>query len=357
MTFFSLFKHKGGIWMLTERQSFILQTIIRLHADFGLPVGSKTLLNETELPYSSATVRNEMSALEEMGYIEKTHTSSGRVPSLKGYRFFIDRLMQPEKISKEVNKKIHASLKDNFNQIDDVIRHSADVLSKLTNYTAIVLGPQSNYCRVTGFRIVPLNQRQMMAVIVTDNGGVENLIFQLPEGIESNDIEAMVRIFNDQLVGFSLLDVSKKLQNEIPMMIHKYARSASGLLKLFADSVDVSAEDTMHIGGKMNFLDYADSMELSQIKSLYELIERKNELARLLSDADREIGVKIGHELNHDLFSKFSLVTGSFNIEGHGHGLVAVLGPTSMSYEKTIGLLDSFRRELAHVLLQYYLLD
>ena len=343
--------------MLTEIQISILQAIIQLYTTTDQPIGSKTLLEATDMPYSSATIRNEMSQLEENGFLEKTHTSSGRVPSLKGYRFYIDRLMQPESVSLEVNRKIHSSLTDGFTQIDDVIRHSADVLSRLTNYTAIVLGPEAQSYKLTGFRIVPLTDRRMMAILVTDNGTVENMVFHLPNTVESEDIETMVRIFNDRLVGYTLLEVYEKLQQDIPALIQKYARSASGVLQLLAKEVRPAKKDSMHIGGKMNFLDYADNMEINQIKSFYELIDRKYELADILSEMNRDIDVKIGGELKHDLFSNFSLVTGSYLITGHGQGLVAVIGPTSMSYEKTIGLLNSFRHELADVLLQYYLLD
>lgn len=341
--------------MLTERQIQILQAIIQLHTKLDQPIGSKTLLNETDIAYSSATIRNEMSQLEEKGYLEKTHTSSGRIPSLQGYRFYIDQLMKPSKISKTESKKIHQALGEEFRQIDDVIRHSADVLSQLTNYTAIVLGPESLSQRLTGFRIVPLTSRQMTALLATESGFVENLLFQLPPNVEAEDIEIMVRIIENELVGLPLMEVYNKLQNEIPLLIQKYARTAEGILQIVTDSMVQSDLDRVHVGGKMNFLDYTENIERSKIKSIFELIDHKNELANLLTTANRGINVKIGEELNNELFNEFSLVTGSYMVENYGKGIVAVLGPTSMSYEKTVGLLDSFRRELAEVLLQFYL--
>src|SRR5699024_6294073 len=126
--------------------------------------------------------------------------------------------------------------------------------------------------------------------------------------------------------------------------IKKYARTAGGIFRLLADGVLQSKKEPMHIGGKMNFLDYADNIERAKIKSIYEMIEHKYELADILSGANLGIDVRIGEELNNELFSDFSLVTGTYMVEGHGKGIVAVLGPTSMSYEKTIGLLNSFRR-------------
>lgn len=343
--------------MLTERQMYVLQTIIQLYTKIGHPVGSKTLLDETDMPYSPATIRNEMSQLEEWGYLEKTHTSSGRVPSLKGYRFYIDHLMIPGEEEEKQGKKLHLSSEKEFKQLDDVIQHSANVLSRLTSYTAIVLGPAAQSCKLTGFRIVPLNDRQMMAILVTDTGMTENMLFDLPPSVRPADVEAMVRIFDEELVGLSLLEVYKKLQNQIPFLIQKYAQTAEGILHIISDTVQHTNKESMHIGGKMNFLDYTEHIEKSRIKSIYEMIEHKSELAQMLAEMNRGIDIRIGSELNNELFSDFSLVTARYRVEGHGKGIIAVLGPTSMSYERTIRLLQSFKNELADELLKFYLSD
>ena len=341
--------------MLTERQLLILKAIVQLFTKYEQPIGSKKLLDETQMSYSSATVRNEMSQLENKGYLQKTHTSSGRIPSLKGYRLYIDHLLELQHLASEDQNKMQLDLGAEFKQMDDVIRHSADVLSQLTNYTAIVLGPEHHSHRLTGFRIVQLNKRQMMAILVTDNGSVENMTFQLPQSVKPEDLEKLIRIINEELVGDTLLEVYEKLKHEIPILIQKYARSAEGIMTLFSNSFLPSKKDTVHISGKMNFLNYTDTIEASKIKSIYESMNHKSELITLLTEMNRGIDVRIGEELKNELFSEFSLVTGSFIVKDHGKGIVAVLGPTNMSYEKTIGQLNSFRHELSNALLKFYL--
>lgn len=341
--------------MLTERQKLILEKIIQLYTKYGQPIGSKTLLSETELTFSPATIRSEMSRLEERGYLEKTHTSSGRVPSFTGYRFYIDHLMDSDFQPDRTEKPIDLASSNKFNQLDDVIQHSANVLSRLTSYTAIVLGPAAQTCRLTGFRIVPLTKSQMMAILVTDTGMTENMVFNLPSSVKASDIESMVRIFDDQLIGYTLMEVYDKLQTDIPLLIQKYATSAEGLLGIITETVHHSQKDNMHIGGKINFIDYTENIGRSKIKSIYEIIEHKNELASLLANMNRGIDIRVGQELQNELFSDFSLVTASYRVEGYGQGIVAVLGPTNMSYEKTIHLLHSFKNELSDELLKFYL--
>ena len=339
--------------MLTERQLNILRLIIQIYTATSIPVGSKTLMNEG-IKTSSATIRNDMSALEELGLIEKTHSSSGRVPSVKGYRFYVDNLLQPDTISNQDLSKIQASFGQQYHAINEIIEKSAKILSELTSYTAFSLGPEVNERRLTGFRIVPLNNHQLMAIIVTDRGNVESQVFTIPENVSSQDIEKTVKIINDKLVGQPLMTVYQKLRTEIPMILQKHYQTPAGIMFLFDSMLGHAFEDRVFVGGKMNVLDFDVLHDISEFKSVYSLMDNTDQLTSLITPVDDGIGIRIGHELNNELLEKMSLITASYEVTGHGKGTIALLGPTNMSYAKMFGLVDAFRVELARELANYY---
>ena len=197
--------------MLTNRQSLILQLTVNDFIESAQPVGSRQLSEKKEAPFSSATIRNELAELEEMGYLEKTHTSSGRVPSEKGYRFYVDHLLTPEKLKMEDSFQMRSLFQEKIVETEELIRKSATILSDLTNYTSVLLGPDTSLHAVKRFSIVPLDETTAVAIIVTDNGRVENRLFTVPEGFNASDIEKMVNILNDRLVGTPLVQLQKSL--------------------------------------------------------------------------------------------------------------------------------------------------
>lgn len=340
--------------MLTERQILILKSIIFLYTNYGTPIGSKTLMTEAGLKYSSATIRNEMVRLEELGFIEKTHSSSGRIPSIKGYRFYVDHLVCPMEVQKKDLVTIQKSFSNEFHQLDEIVSQSAELLSQLTSYTAISLGPELKDSRLTGFRLVPLTENKVMVILVTDKGHVENQMFSLPKTIQPHDLEKMVNIFNERLVGHTLIEVFKKLETEIPNLINKYAKSAVGITSALDAFILKAGQDQIHVGGRMNMLDYSNGMDVEKFKLIYSLMEDQHDLAHLLSPHHSGIEVKIGQELDDERFEGFSLITAGYNVIGYGTGLIALLGPTSMPYSKMISLVDVFRNELSKKVLNYY---
>lgn len=343
--------------MLTERQLNILRLLIQTYTSTGVPVGSKTLMNEG-IKASSATIRNDLGLLEELGLIEKTHSSSGRIPSVEGYRFYVDNLLQPSTVSSRDLSLIKGSFGQEFSAIDDIIKRSAEILSDLTSYTAFSLGPDVKDRRLTGFRMVPLNSQQIMAIIVTDKGNVESQVFNIPEDVSNEDLEKMIQLINDTLVGEPLLTVYQKLRTEIPLLLQQYFHTPAGVMNLFNEILGHAFEERVYVGGQMNLLDFDVMTDLSQFKSVYSLMDNPDQLTELISPADSDIDIRIGHEINNDLLENMSLITASYDVAGHGKGTIALLGPTNMSYSKVLGLVDAFRQELSQELTEYYrLLD
>ncbi|MFD1430947.1 MULTISPECIES: heat-inducible transcriptional repressor HrcA [Lacticaseibacillus] len=342
--------------MLTKRQLLVLKEIIRLFTETGQPVGSKTLMTELPIHVSSATIRNDMAALEEQGLINKTHSSSGRVPSTKGYRYYLDNLVEPAEATPRELAAIQQGFGGHFYKIDEIVAQSARILSNLTSYTAISLGPEVSTIKLNGFRLVPLGNRQVMAILVTSNGNVENQLFTLPPNVASEDIEKAIRIINDQLVGMPLNQVANRLATDVPALLFKYLSSADGFLDIFGNVLRQAAAERFYVGGRLNLMDFLGDADVPQLKQLYSLIDDENgDINKLLGPNDEGgVHVRLGSELTPDVLSNLSLITASYSVGDHGRGMIALIGPTQMPYSKMIGLLDTFRSELAKRLTSYY---
>ncbi|HLR92443.1 MAG TPA: heat-inducible transcriptional repressor HrcA [Atopostipes sp.] len=344
--------------MLTERQLLILNKIIERFTKDGQPVGSKTLVEDGAVDASSATIRNEMSVLEELGYIEKVHSSSGRVPSVKGYRFYVDHLMRPKRVNTKERSKIKSSMNSQIYEMSDVFYQSAELLSELTNYTAIVLGPQSKQQTLTGFRILPLNQRQMMLVMQLDNFEVQNMIFKIPEGLRTEYIRQVTDFMNRNLVGESLHTVYYALKNDLPSLFEKYLAMNWDVTEMLERTLLHFKDDQLFVSGKTNILDFTEDMDIRQVKDLYNLLDNEGTLFTLfnsLYDRQRTYDIRIGKEFDDQLFESFSLMTVPYQDDQFGGGFIAVLGPTNMTYDSTLGVIQVLREELLDRLEDFYL--
>ncbi|WP_438763612.1 heat-inducible transcriptional repressor HrcA [Enterococcus sp. AZ194] len=339
--------------MLTQRQNNILRLIIQNYTSNGSPVGSKKLM-EDGIQASSATIRNEMKSLEDVGLLLKTHSSSGRIPSMAGYRYYVDHLLKPTRVNNDDMQVIHQSFGQEFHEINEIIRQSAEILSSLTSYTAFSLGPEIKERRLTGFRIVPLNDRQIIAIIVTDKGNVESQVFTIPTAISSPDLEKMVQIINDKLVGQPLLTVYQKLRTEIPMILHKYFQTTEGILDLFDSVFGQTFEEKIYVSGKMNVLNFEPQQDLNQFKSMVSFMKDSDGLTQLLAPINGSIQIRIGSEMGNELLQNMSMIQATYEIENHGRGTIALLGPASMPYSRMFGLVDTFRNELGSKLAEYY---
>lgn len=350
-------KSEGDI-MLTERQELILKTIIQDFTNTHEPVGSKTVMNQLPIKVSSATIRNEMAVLEDKGLIEKTHSSSGRIPSTEGYRYYLDNLVQPLQLPEEMYHEIGYQFDQPFNQVDEIVKEAAKILSDLTDYTAFAEGPEAKDVMITGFRIVPLAPRQVMAILVTSDGGVKNQVYTLPRHISGEEIEQAVRLINDQLVGRNLKDINKDTFAQLSSN-NVVGKNLPEFLELLESVIKDAASEQMYVDGQLNLLSNAENSDLQEIKSLYELINSNHLAGQLidLSDSQKEkypVHVRLGSELQNDLLKDFSLVTAEYSVGNYGRGTIAILGPRNMPYSEMIGLMEYFRQELARKLLDYY---
>ena len=343
--------------MLTDRQLLILRLIIQLYTETLEPVGSKKLMETADLPYSSATIRNEMMKLEELGYLEKYHKSSGRVPSNKGYRFFLDYILpqEPAEVLPQTQARIRSKLQNPMYEMQELFHMSADILATLTNYTCISVGPELSSSRLIGFRLVRLSDTQVMAILVTDKEYVENKVFSIPAQVSEDDLERIVKIMNEELVGLPLSQVILRLKKDIPLLMKKYMESQIMIVNAINEMVNHFEKDRLHVAGKRHLLNYIDShSDVEQLKDVYRLMEDSDILHQLVTTDTKDIQIRLGYEMNNPLLEEFSLITASYDTPTNDKGVIALLGPVNMPYQKVISIVDSLRNELSLSMNQYY---
>jgi heat-inducible transcriptional repressor len=336
--------------MLTNRQLLILRLTVDDFIKSAQPVGSRQLSKKPEAPFSSATIRNDMADLEELGYLEKTHTSSGRVPSEKGYRFYVDHLLKEEKLNLEDSNQLRSIFQEKIMETEELIRKSATILSDLTNYTSILLGPDSSMHVVKRFSIVPLDKDTAVAIIVTDNGHVENRLFNVPKGYTASDIEKMVNILNERLIGTPLIHLQKTLVKETKMILERHIDKAGELYASFQEAVAIAPEERLYFGGKMNMMTQPEFNDVHKMKMFLDLIEKGAPATTFFNDVRTGIAVRIGSENNHYAMEDFSVITATYSAGEIMKGSIAIVGPTRMDYGRVITLLDLLSSDLSREL-------
>lgn len=333
--------------MLTERQLLILKVTVDDYIQSAQPVGSNQLSKKSELPFSPATIRNEMADLEKMGFLEKTHTSSGRIPSQKGYRYYVDHLLTPRALPKQDIMQLHSIFDDKIAETEEIIKRSAMILSELTNYTAILLGPDIRKHTVKRLSIVPLGADTAVAIIVTDSGHVENRVFPIPAGLDPSDIEKMVNILNERLTGVSLNELHKRLEQETLTVFRQHVNRYAELLSTFRQAVIVPHEDNVYYGGKLNILKQPDFHDIQKIRDLMDVIEEAKHIPMIVPAGSLGLQIRIGSENALTAMEDCSVITVSYAIGEEQMGSVAIVGPKRMDYKRVVTLLDILSGDLS----------
>ncbi|WP_336881825.1 heat-inducible transcriptional repressor HrcA [Priestia koreensis] len=333
--------------MLTERQLLILQVIIDDFIRSAQPVGSRTLSKKEDISFSSATIRNEMADLEELGFIEKTHSSSGRVPSEKGYRYYVDHLISPQLLTVADISKVKSLFAERIFELEQVVQKSAQILSELTNLTSIVLGPRVITHRLKQIQILPLSGESAVAIIVTDTGHVESKTISVPKAVRGTDLEKMVNILNERLVGVPMVELHDRIYKEIAVLLRAHIHEYEQSVEMISNILHVDNEEKIFIGGKTNMLNQPEFNDINKVRSLLTMIEQEDQVTRLLHSNKLGIQVKIGRENQESAMENCSLITATYSLGGEQLGKIAVLGPTRMEYSRVISLLQLFSHDFA----------
>ncbi|TJY43466.1 heat-inducible transcriptional repressor HrcA [Cohnella pontilimi] len=340
--------------MLSERQKMILTAIVDDYIRSAEPVGSRSISKRADVSFSPATIRNEMADLEELGYLEQPHTSAGRVPSNKGYRYYVDHLVTPGGVQEEDVRRIRSFFAEKMTHWEDVIGHASTILSQLTNYTSIVLGPEMFTTSLKHFQLVQLNEHSAVAIIVTNTGHVEHRPVTIPEGIEIHDLEKMVRMLNDKLIGVPFIRVKSVLHSEIASELARYVDRCEEILNVLEQSLADQKDPRVYLSGAANMLSQPEFKDVDKAKNILDVLEETTKLSQLFSSAPGGIQVKIGTENTMEAINQCSLITATYTLDGQSLGTIGILGPTRMEYGKVISLLDYLSQDIAVLMSRWY---
>ena len=332
---------------ITERKCNILKIIVEEFIETAQPVGSKTLIDKFNLPFSSATIRNEMQELEENGYLEKPHTSAGRIPSSKGYRFYVEHL-RSHSHRNDLSTRFESMFNNRTVEIQEIIRQTSQVLSQMTNLTSIVLGPKADEELLAKIQLVPINESSAVVLIVTSKGYVEHRTFKIPDGCDSIDLQNCVDIMNDRLVGTPILEVNNKLSILAPIIADR-VREHEQILKSFFDAFLKLTNERIKVYGQNNMFDMPEfTQDLNQLKSMTEILS-KDDIWRNLTNRDG-IAVKIGTENMVQELQNATVVTSQISVNGEEKGTIALIGPTRMDYDAVLDAVEFVTRKIQELM-------
>lgn len=322
---------------LTQRQRIIFKKVVERFTYCAEPVGSKVLMELLDFPISSATIRNEMATLEKKGLLEKPHTSSGRIPSKFGYRYYVEHLMVTS-----LEDPIKESLQQVFSQrhytLDEVVEKSCQILSDMTNLTSVVLGPDASSQKLAHVQLVPVNEKSAVALIITNTGHTENKMFHFDEAVSLEDLKNCTDLMNEQLSGVPIHEVFQKMQEIKSLMAAKLIRHEV-LFEAFTEAFMKFASEKVIVSGRTNMLYQPEFNDINKLKRLMKILEN-SELFRQWANQAKNQAIPIGSRNELIQIGDCSVITAKFHFNDLEEGQLMVIGPNRMQYSKVIALMD-----------------
>lgn len=337
---------------MDARKFRILQAIIDDYILTAIPVGSRTISKKYEMGLSSATIRNEMSDLEELGYLDQPHVSAGRIPSAKAYRLYVDQLLQNGSIRTGDAADVRAYFTNRAQQMEDVISRAAQALSGLTHYTSLVMSPKGAELRIRTLQLVPVSSQSALLVIVTDGGIMRDSVIRVGSEMDSDALYAVSRMLTERLSGHTLSEAlaliketERDMQAERPVL--------SGVAE-FLNAVDSEGgKAKLTLGGASNILNFPEYSDVEKARCFLSVLETKDKLLKLMENhGEMAFTVRIGPETGIPELEDCSLVTATYRLSDNTHGTIGVIGPTRMQYGRVLSVLSAMGKQLTDLLRQ-----
>lgn len=328
---------------LDKRKRKLLQAIIEEYIETAEPVSSGNLVKELEC--SSATIRNEMAELEKIGFLEKTHTSSGRIPSQKGYRYYVDQLMRDDKLTKKEMEIIKERLETKVNALEDLTRIATTTLSEITHYTTITIAPDVQKHTIIDIKFVLLGSRVLMAVILTDSGIIRESIIKFDEDIVQEQVDDLTFIFKNKLVGKPLETMNAPLEE----FIMNEMKTGINIIKKVIDEINkiILESQQIYLDGANKVIDMPEFKKVDIAKEFLNVLDAKDLVADVLNTGVAEnINIYIGEETEKEELKNFSIVTFNHLLEDKDIGTIGIIGPTRMDYSKVISVMKYISKKL-----------
>jgi heat-inducible transcriptional repressor len=323
---------------IDTRTQHLLKTLINHHIADGQPVGSKTLTTSSGLDLSSASIRNIMKDLEDAGFISSPHTSAGRIPTHKGYRFFVDSLVTMKSPNKADLDILQSSLQTSNSK--DLVNITADILSSMTNFAGVVMLPKAKKISFKHIEFLNLSKQRILVIIVTSDGSVQNRVLDTQEEYDQSTLIEASNFFNDHYKDLDISKIKEKIIDELSTMKKNMTNLMSAAVEL---SINPKLDENLILTGQGKLLDTVDlSQNVKSIKKIIELFEKKTALLQLLEKSHHSSGMQIfiGEESGYQALDECSIVTAPYQSDGEVLGILGVIGPTRMAYERVIPIVD-----------------
>jgi heat-inducible transcriptional repressor len=335
---------------MDKRAQILLKTLVEHYISDGQPIGSRTLLQHSGLDVSPATIRNVMSDLEQLGFIASPHTSAGRVPTQKGYRLFVDSLLTVQPLGSQAVQQLKSGLSSpNPNEL---INSAADMLSQLTQFAGLVMIPKRKRIAFKHLEFLPLSETRVLVIIVTSDGNVQNRIILADKPYSSSELTQASNYFNSHYAGQTFEEVQQNLHQELQQMQSDMNRLMSAALAA-SSSQAKGKKDGVIIAGERNLLQVDElSTNVTSLRKLFELFERRTSLMQLLDNSQHAEGIQIfiGGESGYLALDECSMITAPYEADGQVVGTLGVIGPTRMAYERVIPIVDVTAKLLSNAL-------
>lgn len=337
---------------LSPRASSLLKTLVEMHIREGQPVASKNLQGESGLSVSAATVRNIMAELEERGYLVSPHTSAGRIPTAQGYRFFVDSLLQVGPVEEGAVSVLQSGLDPN-RSAGELVQSASNLLAQITYQTGIVTVPKPASAQLRQIEFLPLSGDRVLVILVINEREVQNRIIQVKRPMTEEQLKAAADLINMRYAGSDLSQVKSRIVREMAearSRIDAYLEAALELASAAIDTEDKS--DKVVLAGEASLLNQATPEDMHKLRELFDAFERKRDLLELLERCSRADGIQIfiGEEAGFDVFGDFSVITAPYAQGSQSLGVLGVIGPTRMAYERVIPIVDVTARMLSAAL-------
>ena len=341
---------------LSDRKRSILRAIVEAHIKLGEPVGSKYLTQEANIPYSSATIRNEMAELEELGYLEQPHTSAGRIPSELGYRFYVDTLVSQYDTTAKEAGELKKLLSVKQAEIDKILENATKVASAMTNYTALSLRPRPSTITIKKYEAVYMGPTEVLMVMVGASDGVKTKKIKLPFTVDENTVKCLTAVLNQYLTGISINEMNISLmvdmENSLEAISQKEKKLCTELVSICVKSI---YEAMNELGSEIKFegvnrlLEHPEYKNLEKLQGMISAIEKKDDIIKAVSTIDQsddETKIFIGSENMVKIMDDSTLIYKNLKLGGKTIGAIGIIGPCRMDYSKVLATIDRLSEEI-----------
>lgn len=331
---------------IDERKIKILQAIINDYIMTGEPVGSRTIAKRYDLGVGSATIRNEMADLEEMGYLEQPHTSAGRIPSNKGYRLYVDKLMEDSMLTIDEELKIKEYIINSaMYEIDKIVKEACSLLSELTNLTTVVQTPSVRSSNIRSIQLLPIDNHNLISVIVADNGVIKNHRIRINNMPKPETIQMINKVLNLRLKNLTIEDINLEVINNLKKELAGFDEVFNGILPALYETLKESNNTEIFVEGATNIFNYPEYNDIEKAKEMLSLINNKDSILGLIEPGS-DITIRIGEENFYEAAKDCSIISAEYCLDGRPIGKIGLIGPKRINYSKVVAIMDKVMKEL-----------